>query len=611
MKKRYKHLGWIGRKSISLIFCLLHTFFSEAQISVSTTDATDCKKSDGKATITVTTTVTGLSLEYSIDGGSFYSSNSFINISSGDHIANVREKKSQCLFSKKFTIKEVQNALKVNISGLGSTEFCDNANPPKVILTANASGGSGIYDYTWPGGSITVSSSGRQSVTVTDKQSGCTASLGGDVIFVPIVCSRDPNDIIGPQGFGPSKMIAKLKLQSYMIRFENDPNFATAPAQIVKINHPLDSNVNPFSLRLGDFGFGGLTFTVPPDKTFYSTRLDVINSLGVVVDVTAGIDAVKKEAFWIFEAKDPNTGLPPTTANLGFLPVNDSTSKGEGYVTYFIKAANSTKTGDVIHAKASIVFDANSAIETPEITNVIDAVAPTSHVKALPTSSAVATIDLSWEGQDDTGGSGVRDYDLYVSENDGLFTSYQTGLTSTSTKFTGTLGNTYRFYTLANDNVGNQEEPPTTPDAEVKLGIAPDLTPLVYMRPISVYGTSIITMVVDVIELKGVATNGPITVKLTKDTKVALTFPSSATSIDNRSVQNSVWSLDDTNPDYYILTTTQSIEGGGMLSFGLMGKLTPDATTGIMTGSAVILGSGIGEERVTNNVDADKVEYFP
>jgi hypothetical protein len=297
--------------------------------------------------------------------------------------------------------------------------------------------------------------------------------MGGDVIFIRIVCSKDPNDIVGPEGYGSNKMVSKFNPQPYMIRFENDPDFATAPAQVVKIIHPLDKNVNPLSFRLGDFGFGKFNFQVPTNKTYYTTRLDVMADLGVVVDVMAGIDVTKREAFWIFESKDPQTGLPPADASLGFLLVNNDTGVGEGYVRYTVRLAESTVTGDTIHAHASIVFDVNAALETPTIFNTVDAAPPVSKVKNLPASTLNTTIKLSWSGKDDTKGSGKRDYTVFVSENNGVFTSYQSGLTDSTTTFTGNPESTYRFFTLATDNVGIQEEMKNVGEATVTLGVAP------------------------------------------------------------------------------------------------------------------------------------------
>jgi hypothetical protein len=225
-----------------LLFCLslgsVNTLFG--QISVATTKSTNCKDADGKATVSVANAAAGLDLEYSI-GGAFNASGVFEKLKAGNYTATVRDKKTKCSFTKDFIIESASNDLAVSISGTGQTTVCEGGS---VTLSASATGGSGNYDFSWPGGSITVSSSGKQSVTVTDKQTGCSKTETGEVIIVPVVCSRDPNDIIGPEGYGPGKMIAKSKTHSYMVRFENDPDFATAPAQIVKINHPLDSNVN-------------------------------------------------------------------------------------------------------------------------------------------------------------------------------------------------------------------------------------------------------------------------------------------------------------------------------------------------------------------------------
>ncbi|MBK8450257.1 MAG: hypothetical protein IPL42_09660 [Saprospiraceae bacterium] len=103
---------------------------------------------------------------------------------------------------------------------------------------------------------------------------------------------------------------------------------------------------------------------------------------------------------------------------MGFLPVNDSiTHKGEGYVNYTIKPASHTQTGDSVYAVANIVFDINAPIATPIIFNTIDAENPVSHVLPLPVTSDTNALLIKWSGEDEFGGSGIRFYDLFVSEN--------------------------------------------------------------------------------------------------------------------------------------------------------------------------------------------------
>ncbi|MBD2752970.1 hypothetical protein [Spirosoma validum] len=166
-------------------------------------------------------------------------------------------------------------------------------------------------------------------------------------------------------------------------------------------------------------------------------------------------------------------------------------------------------------------------------------------------------------------------------------------------------------YTFAYSSVDAAGIASTTATATMIFSVVPDLTPIIYARPSTVYNTTDMTVVVDVLELLGVPTSGLITVRVTKDAKMPLIFPSTATSIGGRSVSNSAWTFDaNINPGYYTLTTTNVVAAGDKLSFGFTGTLTPGATTGVLTMSSVILGTSGGEVRVNNNVDADKIDYF-
>lgn len=162
---------------------------------------------------------------------------------------------------------------------------------------------------------------------------------------------------------------------------------------------------------------------------------------------------------------------------------------------------------------------------------------------------------------------------------------------------------------VAVDNLG--QEATTAGLVTINSVLVPDLMPMVYARPSTVNGTSPITLVVEVNELLNVATRGPITVKVSKEALTSLSFTATATNVGGRPVQNSVWSFEaSADPNYYVLTTNAVIEAGGQLSFGLSGSLTPGATKGTLTISAVIVGGSGSEIRINNNVDADKMDYF-
>lgn len=139
--------------------------------------------------------------------------------------------------------------------------------------------------------------------------------------------------------------------------------------------------------------------------------------------------------------------------------------------------------------------------------------------------------------------------------------------------------------------------------------LGPDLTSVIYVRPSPVYGSSPISVVVDVLELNSVASSGMITVKITRDNKLNLSFNSTESSVGGRQVQNSAWSFDGSNPSYYVLTTQQVIAAGDHLSFGLNGAVSPNGTIGTLNVSSVITGNG-SEQKINNNTSASKMEYF-
>jgi len=104
------------------------------------------------------------------------------------------------------------------------------------------------------------------------------------------------------------------------------------------------------------------------------------------VHVTAGLDPVTGVITWVMESIDLVTGGLPEDPLAGFLPPNKTECGGcgEGYVSFLVYPTKGLAAGAAIENKASIVFDVNAAIETNEVTNTIDDVAPVSQVVVLP-----------------------------------------------------------------------------------------------------------------------------------------------------------------------------------------------------------------------------------
>lgn len=304
------------------------------------------------------------------------------------------------------------------------------------------------------------------------------------IVYKPcVVRPRDPNDIIGPTGYGDDKWVAAKNTMGYMIRFENAAD-ASAPAQQVVITQQLDDDLDWRTFRVDDFGFGDQIIELDGKSAFYQKRLDYTADpdRGYYLDVAVSVDVGTGIVTWTLTTIDPETGEMPQDASIGFLPVNDTvydadhnvvtqgTGKGEGYVTYTVKAKRDAETGTVVDAQARIVFDTEEPIDTPAIFNTLDAVVPESQVDAFAEATTSLTEFLvSWTGLDDEAGSGVRDYTVYVSVDGGEFSIWQADTDLTEAIYIGAAGHTYSFYSTVRDWAGNEEAEPDAADATITV----------------------------------------------------------------------------------------------------------------------------------------------
>lgn len=272
------------------------------------------------------------------------------------------------------------------------------------------------------------------------------------------IVSGDPNEMEGPGGAGPGNSVRPDTTLGYTIKFENESD-ATAPAQLVVITEQLDDHLDWNTFQLGGFGFGSYTVSAPAGRDSFQARVDARATNGVYVDISASLNHSTGVATWTFKAIDPATGDFVTDALAGFLPPNVNAPEGDGFVSYTILAKPNLTTGALVNAKATIVFDTNAPIDTAQFVNTIDNGAPTS--TASVSKYVGAKFNVSWAGTDDAGGSGIDHYDVYVSDNGEAFTPFLLNTVSTSATFTGVLGHTYGFYSVATDGVGIMQPTPT------------------------------------------------------------------------------------------------------------------------------------------------------
>jgi hypothetical protein len=173
---------------------------------------------------------------------------------------------------------------------------------------------------------------------------------------------------------------------------------------------------------------------------------------------------------WHLIALDPDTGELPTDPDAGFLPPNVNAPEGEGSVLFTVQSKAGLATGTTICNQASIVFDVNAPIETPQWCNTLDSTKPQSQVLPLAATQSAPTFPVQWAGTD--AGSGIAAYTIFVSENGGPFTSFLANTTETAALFPGQVGKTYAFYSVARDLTGNEEAPPTMADTTTQVVVS-------------------------------------------------------------------------------------------------------------------------------------------
>ena len=285
--------------------------------------------------------------------------------------------------------------------------------------------------------------------------------------------SADPNEIIGPAGYDSIHWVSINDVLNYTILFENDPEFATANAQKVDVRFLFEDKALMRGFGLGAYGFANMSWEIENSPAAYQNRLDLKDSMFIYVDLTAGVDVVKQQAFWTFTSIDPETGWNPWQVDRGMLPVNDSTHVGEGFVKFQLKPNENLQTGDTISIAANIVFDQNDTIATNRWCVTIDAGMPASKVKGRKDSKNEFLYHLTLTASDDEGGSGLKRVVLYQANNFGIYEEYAVCPLDTVIDFTAEPGHTYRFFTLAEDNVGNLEPLKEVPDLEINANAAP------------------------------------------------------------------------------------------------------------------------------------------
>ena len=227
-----------------------------------------------------------------------------------------------------------------------------------------------------------------------------------------VVRSWDPNEMVGPMGYGDEHYIGETKTIDYRILFENKAE-ATDNAYRIHISDELDENVFDVStVRFGKTSHDGPEYNWKMNREGNKLTWDI-----------EGIE----------------------------LPPNVNAPEGEGCVTFSVDLKPGLKNGTQIKNKAAIIFDSNETIETNEFVNTLDIVEPTAEMKSFSMNSKGQYV-VNCSGSDDD--SGISHYLFYVSANGDEY-KYLGQNTEPSYALDIEPSTDYDFIAFAVDNVGN------------------------------------------------------------------------------------------------------------------------------------------------------------
>ncbi len=218
-----------------------------------------------------------------------------------------------------------------------------------------------------------------------------------DEAWTENVWAWDPNEKVGPRGFGTARWIDGSTPLAYTIYFENKEE-ALAPAQQVVISDTLDADLDWSSLIVTEVAFGDQVLPVIDGIGGAYLLVDIADYRPEVtrtwqVEVIADLDHATGAFTVVMTTLDPETGEFPDDPLAGFLPPNDETGRGEGRVSFMVMADAGLASGTLISNQAEIVFDTEAPISTNAWLNTIG----TAHVLTTTAVGDGSILRTPWE----------------------------------------------------------------------------------------------------------------------------------------------------------------------------------------------------------------------
>lgn len=358
-------------------------------------------------------------------------------------------------------------------------ELCLEPNPPSDCDRALLKYQVDINEYTAELTNLHSAFPDCFSDTPTPTPADESSQNSGILSTSKMICgvqSVDPEDKYGPTGYDLAgttdnekhRFISLNQTVNYKVDFWNAEN-ATANVCDVTAFDNLDSDLDRSTFGFTEVGFSDWTIPLEGDQ-YFNVYVDPRPDIDLIVNIEGQFDPTTGNVSITYHSLDPVTLQTPDDPTAGFLPPISTTGQEVGWFSFTVDPKLELETGTIIENQAFVNFDYTQFMPAPAAhpwKNTIDAEKPTSRVSASILNGT--QILLNWSGVDDTGGSGIANYDIYVTNSSSSMTPLMKGTAITQGVLEAVANETYSFYCIARDNAGNIEDAKPSPDTTITV----------------------------------------------------------------------------------------------------------------------------------------------
>jgi len=136
-----------------------------------------------------------------------------------------------------------------------------------------------------------------------------------------------------------------------------------------------------------------------------------------------------------------------------------------------------------------------------------------------------------------------------------------------------------------------------------------ELTPEIILSNNTTNGVSSIQVSISILEISGSDTSGEIVLYMNKDNKLSLNWDPGLINSNGLVLSNANWSFDNSNPNYYLWTSSVTLAGNSLQSIGFTINLNPDNLDGQTELTVNLLKDSGGDTESLNNSDSAVINF--